>query len=410
MKTSTNHFSLPLAAALLAGATLFTPAHAWQTVYGPLTGGLTGVSGHLGTDAAGNVYAAGRYLAPDGSSIAIVLGSGDQGNTWALVDEYAEAGRSYAHNRAFAADQVNGNLFAGGNVNNLLPNGTYEYDTLWFIREWDPQTGTWFTAEDSSNLINDVGEASCADLLVTPAGDVFATGGGQQLGWLVRKRAAGASMFTTVDVDYSGKSSGAGWGMAFHPTRGLFVVGEVNGRWTVRRSASGDWGTWTTVDSISGGARSAVVTASGAIHVAGWITNRGKRHWVVRTSTDGGITWKTTDDVKPAGDLAEPTGMSEDGAGNILVCGWARDASGKARWLVRQGTVVTNLVKKGKNWVEETSLNWTTIEDYSGAADGLIQARANSIAADPTGNIYVSGVGGDALNNAFFIVRRLPQP
>jgi hypothetical protein len=186
------------------------------------------------------------------------------------------------------------------------------------------------------------------------------------------------------------------------------VVGEVNGRWTVRRSASGDWGTWTTVDSISGGARSAVVTASGAIHVAGWITNKGKRHWVVRTSTDGGTTWTTTDDVRPAGDLAEPTGMIEDGAGNILVCGWTRDASGKARWLVRQGTVATKLVKKGRNWVEQTSLSWTTMEDYSGAADGLIQARANSIAADPAGNIYVSGVGGDALDNAFFIVRRLP--
>ena len=93
------------------------------------------------------------------------------------------------------------------------------------------------------------------------------------------------------------------------------MVGEVNGRWTVRRSASGEWGTWATVDSISGGARSAVVTASGALHVAGWVPNKSKRHWVVRSSTDGGATWKTTDEVKPAGDLAEPTGMIEDGVG-----------------------------------------------------------------------------------------------
>ena len=96
-----------------------------------------------------------------------------------------------------------------------------------------PQTGVWFTAEDSSDLIHDVGEASCADLLVTPVGDVYATGGGQ-LGWLVRKRPAGASTFTTVDVDYSGKSSGAGWGMTFHPTRGL--VRGRRGQWPLDRA------------------------------------------------------------------------------------------------------------------------------------------------------------------------------
>ena len=47
-----------------------------------------------------------------------------QGGTWSVLDQYAETGLSYAHNRAFAADRVTGNLFAGGNLNNLLPDGT----------------------------------------------------------------------------------------------------------------------------------------------------------------------------------------------------------------------------------------------------------------------------------------------
>ena len=236
----THHSLSPLlGVALLAVANLTTHAQTWTTVFDSSSAGIAGVCGDIGTDAAGKVvYAAGRYIADDGSSVAAVQRSSDGGNSWELMDQYAESGLNYAHNRAFAADPITGHLFAGGNLNNLARRH-HDFNTLWFIREWNPVTGTWSTADDYSALVNDVGEASCADILVTPSGDVYATGGGGP-GWVVRKRAANASTFTTVYPDSTGQTAGGSSDMAYHPTHGVFVVGDANGIWTVRRSASGE--------------------------------------------------------------------------------------------------------------------------------------------------------------------------
>jgi len=141
------------AAALFAAAALTTHAQTWTTVFDSSLVGTSGVCGDISTDAEGKVYAAGRYIAADGSSVAIVQGSSDQVAHWQGLDTYFEDSLSYAHNRAIAADpSVNGHLFAGGNLNNLLPNGTYQFDTLWFIRERNPVTGAWSTVDDDMAL------------------------------------------------------------------------------------------------------------------------------------------------------------------------------------------------------------------------------------------------------------------
>ena len=288
---------------------------------------------------------------------------------------------------------------------------------MWFIREWDPATGEWTTIDDSSALANDVGQASCADILVAPNGDVYATGGGQLgtgLGWVVRKRAAGTSAFTTVDADYSGKTSGAGTDIAFHSNYGVFVVGDRNGYWTVRRSSSGALGTWQTVDTFqtrrdwgSGSAFGMTVSPSGNIFVAGRAYNftTGKQHWVVRSSADGGATWAIADNItSTAGTLAEALGIVADAAGKVYVCGRADGGNGN-HWIVRRGQQVqkTSTVK-GKP-VTTLVWEWSTIDDYQLAAGK--GSRANAITADAQGNIYVSGSGLDANGVDCFIVRKL---
>lgn len=418
MKVTTHRLSkLPLAAAaLLAAAILHTHAQNWVNVYSPNLGGVAGVSGDISTDAHGNVYAAGRYIAADGSSVAVVQGSPDQGATWQVLDQYSEPGLSYSHNRAFAGDPVTGALFVGGNLNNLLPNGSYQFDTLWFIREWNPVTGAWSTAEDYSALANDVGQASCADILVTPSGDVYATGGGQLgtgLGWLIRKRPAGDSAFTTVDVDYSGQSSGSGWDMAYHSSYGVFAVGDVNGIWTVRRSPSGERGTWTTVDSFytrrewTSGSAKCILATSSKIHVVGSAYNAStrKNHWVVRSSSDGGLTWSITD-MALTGSSVEARGSVQDTSGNLVVCGQATGAAGGLAWIVRKGTPGTKLVKQGKQWVEVATINWTTSDDFQ-LVSGK-PAQPNAITTDTHGNIFVSGRAQDANGVDQWIVRKLP--
>jgi hypothetical protein len=407
-----NPLAAPIAVALLAAATLATHAQTWVSVLDPTHGGIAGSSGDIGTDAAGNVYAVGSTTqTTDGTMRAVVLGSGDHGTTWSVLDQYAEPGLNYAHNRAFAADALTGSLFAGGNLNNLLRNGTYEFNTLWFIREWNPATGVWTPVDDAADLANDLGQASCADLLVTPSGDVYATGGGD-LGLVVRKRPAGATTFTSVHADYSGQSTGAGWDLGFHPSHGMFVAGEVNGLWTVRRSSTGDVGTWATVDSFvtrrewTSGRALCILATPSKIHVAGSAYNASTRktHWIIRTSADGGLTWSITDNYAPTG-AAETRGIVQDASDNLVVCGSVTDSTGALHWIVRKGTPGTKLVKQGKQWVQVETMTWTTSDTFQ-LVPGK-PALPNGITKDSQGNIFVGGRAQDVNGVNHWIVRRL---
>ncbi len=423
MKTRNSLVSTFATAAFLAGATLTTHAQTWDTV----SAIPNAVCGDVGADASGNVFAVGRQIALDGSSVAIVQGaSGTPGTSWDPLDEYSEPGFNYSYHRAVAAHPgVPGHLFAGGNLNNLQDDGTYQYDTWWFIRERDPATGTWSTAEDATDLANvdNVGQSSCADILVTPTGDVYATGGGQLgtgLGWLVRKRPVGDSAFTTADVDYTGKSAGSGLDMAFHPNLGVIVVGYTNNVWTVRHSTTGTLGSWQTLDAFqtrnrrgwewtSSTANGVAVSQSTNIFVAGsaWNAGTGKYHWVVRHSTDRGATWAISDNVVPIGGRAEAFGIAHDAhdaQGRIYVCGRSDKGDGY-HWIVRRGQQVQKTTTvKGKT-VITLVWEWTQIDDYQ--LESGMNSRANAITVDATGNIFVGGsrLGADGFQH--FVVRRL---
>jgi len=405
--------SIAVVAALLASAALQLHAQSWVNVLDPAHGGIAGSSGDITTDAAGNLYAVGSTTQTmDGAMRAIVLGSGDHGTTWSVLDQYAEPGLNYAHNRAIAADPLTDSLLAGGNLNNLLPNGTYEFGTLWFIREWSPATGAWATVEDAADLANDIGQASCADILVTPAGDVYATGGGD-LGLVVRKRSAGAANFTTVDADYSGQTTGAGWDLGIHPSYGVFAVGDVNGAWTVRRSATGNAGTWSAVDIFKtsewtqASARSIVATASGAIHVAGWgySSKTRKYHWLVRSSYNGGATWTVSDTYSYGGSTVQVSGITEAPSGKLFVSGSVSDSAGKLWWLVRQGVPGTKQIKQGGKWVTVPTVTWTNSDVYQLVAGQPAQANGVTVASD--GTVFASGRAANAAGANQWIVRRL---
>lgn len=404
---------IAVVATLLASATFQLHAQTWINVLDPAHGGITGSSADIGTDAAGNLYAVGSTTqTTDGSMRAVVLGSGDHGATWEVLDRYAEPGLNYAHNRAIAAHALTGSLFAGGNLNNLLPNGTYEFNTLWFIREWNPNTSIWTTVDDAADLANDLGQASCADILVTPSGDVYATGGGD-LGMVIRKRSEGASAFTTVDADDTHQTTGAGWDQGFHPSYGVFAVGDANGAWTVRRSATGNAGSWAAVDTFKttqwtqASARSIVATSSGAIHVAGWgySSQTRKYHWLVRSSYNGGATWSLSDTYSYGGGTVYVSGITEDSSGKLFVSGSVSDSAGQLWWLVRQGVPGTKRVKQGGKWVTVPIVTWSNSDLYRLAAGQ--PAQANGLTVDATGAVFASGRAANAAGVNQWIVRKL---
>lgn len=412
MKAHSRILPILAVAALLGGV---TPLHAqtWINVLDPAHGGIAGSSSDLATDAAGNLYSVGSTTqTTDGNMRAVVLGSDDDGVNWQVLDQYAVPALNYAHNRAIASDPITGSLFAGGNLNNLLPDGTYEFNTLWFIREWNPTTALWATVDDAADLANDIGQASCADILVTPSGDVYATGGGD-LGLIVRKRPAGASTFTTVEADYSRQTTGAGWDLGFHPGYGVFAVGDVNGAWTVRRSTTGNAGSWATAETFKTTewtqttGRSIVATGSGALHVAGWgySSKTRKNYWLVRSSYNGGATWSISDTYSYGGSSVYVSCITVDSSGKLLVSGQVADSAGKLWWLVRKGVPGTKKVKQGGKWVTVPTVTWTNSDLYQLAASQ--PARALGVTVSPDGSVFASGWATDAAGVKQWIVRRL---
>jgi hypothetical protein len=142
------------------------------------------------------------------------------------------------------------------------------------------------------------------------------------------------------------------------------------------------------------------------IYVAGSAYNAGTRktHWVIRTSTDGGLTWSITDNLAPAGSSAEARGIVEDASGNLVVCGFVTGTAGDMHWLVRKGTPATKLVKQGKNWVQVAYIDWTTSDDFQLAPGKMAQPDAMTVTQ---GNIFVGGRAQDASGTDNWIVRKL---
>lgn len=401
-------FTVRLAAcAALLATTCALPAQTWETVDDyQYTPGLTAVSGEIGTDLLGNVYAVGRGTPEvECTHKAVVRGSGDQGATWEPLDDYQETGFHGAHYRAVAASGLPGHLLVGGHIAPAA-DCVSEGAQAWIIRESFDAGATWSPADDPAPFANDTG-GSCADIKVHPSGDVYACGIAPDLGWVVRKRPAGGAFSTVFPQSPSAlEAGGQAYQVGFHPNGDVFVVGCVvdsagSSTWTVRRSS--DQGeTWDTVDSFrsaewtSGSAQGIAVTESGTLYVTGWAFYSSRKgsgwRWVVRTSHDGGTTWALSDYTTAGGGV----GVAVDANGKPYVCGY-----GNGNWLVRTLSEVTT-IKKGK---PVTTLTWITIDSYQ-LASGQ-SARANGIATDTVGNIFVSGSAMDGSGVNHWIVRKL---
>jgi len=164
------------------------------------------------------------------------------------------------------------------------------------------------------------------------------------------------------------------------------------------------------------------VDSSGNAYSVGYLTPACSKiscpasYWVVRKSSDGGISWSTVESFQYAsGQGATAYGFGADGSGNIFVAGTASDKTGN-HWVVRkssnagQSWATVDVLNGGYartvccapggifavgqspslTWLVRRSVNggvtWSTVDTLSatGTADGAC--------SDNSGNIFVAGV------------------
>lgn len=152
---------------------------------------------------------------------------------------------------------------------------------------------------------------------------------------------------------------------------------------------------WITTDdySASGTSKSAaaVLVQRNATYVAGMSDDGTTGHWVVRKSTDHGVTWSVIDDyIHTSGKRNHPEGIAADGPGNIYVVGGANNLSMEGEWLVRKSA------NNGQTW----SLA-NTFSDPTAAA-----ATARNIHVDAQGAVLVAGESNVGTDGYHWFLRR----
>jgi len=267
--------------------------------------------------------------------------------------------------------------------------------------------------------------------------------------WLVALLIASASAQTWQTVDdfqYVPGQTAVNVGLAVAPSGNLFASGYAFDAAGVGHGlvmASMDAGnTWSaplddftySLDHMVWYDGGIVADSAGNFYAAGTAypaSGTGPFHWIVRRSTDGGLSWSTVDDFTPGGQSTQPNDITADAAGNVYVAGVADFGNGVRAWTIRKGVGGTSfstvdsssssslvkpqgifvhpnaaifavgygsvIVKRVSSlaWIVRRSTDggatWTTVDtfQYSSSQNSL----AFGVGADPLGNLYVVGRG-----------------
>jgi hypothetical protein len=213
-----------------------------------------------------------------------------------------------------------------------------------------------------------------------------------------------STTFRAIGTDAAGNVYATGLSMTVNNSKGQ------SGYWVVRKSS--DQGTtWSTVDRFALPNNSYSIASAGGfgrdslgnLYVVGTatVTQAGSQisHWIVRKSSNAGISWATVDDfLYGTGATPGPTGIICTSSGVFVSGGGYKDYSvGKLK-----GSVVHWLVRRSTNG----GATWTTVDDYSYLQNQANGAFARAITADPAGNIYAFGNGATDSSHSRWLARK----
>jgi hypothetical protein len=344
----------------------------------------------MGRDPFGNIYGAGFSWDHGSNSSALIRKSSDAGATWQTIGIIPNAEYS-----AIASDPA-GNLYATGG-------GTGGNDSGDFVNRSSDGGATWV------NVDSWIGAARHA--AADGAGNVYVVGGAGG-SWVVRKGIGGVS-WSTVDAFKLGGSAFAS-GVLAHPA-GIFVAGTAtvivtnkNGSstsypyWYVRQSQDGG-NTWQIVDSLLAGTQvggphqgGICSDPAGNIYVVGTTQTGG---WIVRKSSNGGATWATVDDFQNC----VTTVISTKPYRTQTICYAARAQSVAADTMGNVFVCGYTVAPDGSHWIVRKRSGgtgpWQTVDDAG------INANPYGAVADDLGHVYIGGHSG-----SHWIVRRHSVP
>ena len=339
-----------------------------------------------------HLFAAGT--ATDASNLKhwIVRRSDDLGLTWTTVDDFSLDAAHDSQAMAISTD-LNETIIVAGTSIDAAGN------SHWIVRELTPGQFVWETMDDIGGL-NAFTNATARAIAYDPVGYVYvsgsvATGGVDQ--WFVRRSADGGN--TWVDSDnYANANSIYSTAIASDSQANMYAVGvsrpTATNRWLVRKSV--DHGlNWTNVDNFLSNANNTKPTVvkigpKDEVYVAG-VESGVTGTWIVRKSTNMGLTWATTDTFGVNNPAAGPTGGMLNTMGKLSLAGTTYH-TGLSKFLG-----VLRFTLDGTSWANDSAV----------PRDGTSTTAFSSIISDIAGNVYLMGYSTAAGNPNDWIVQKL---
>lgn len=377
----------------------FCSSPSWSTIDDyefSTTPGTAAQAQAIALDSSGKIVVTG-YVVDASAVIRLVIRSSSDGKTWTTdLDQADGSGNALA----FSPDSK---VIVGGS-SKLNSSDTNRQG---YIHQ-DPASTTkyYLSGGTGNNVIN--GVVADASGNVYAAGATFSPGTWKFIRWPAGGSASVTDSFSSSDVSGSGGGGTIAAGVIISGST-VYVAGSNYGGssdfWLVRKSTDGGvtWpsaGVFSDAQSSSGAGAQAngIFNATSGPHVVGYYNQSGSQHWKVRTTADGS-TWTESDDYQlNSGSNA----LATSGSGNtttLAVAGSAKDSGGVFHWIVR--TKSTNMATF---WTSSEATNWTTSDDFQLVSGKF--AYSNAIAMGPNGSIYAAGVASDASDKWHWIVRK----